>query len=196
MSLLLQDPAQGVEDLGPGAQRLGERRGADRHDHELLEVHAAVGVRPAVEDVHHRHRQHLAALGATVQACEVLVERHVRRSRGCACERHQTPSRALAPRRPLFSVPSRSFIALSTALIGVVAGERLRDFAVHMADRLRDPLAEIPLLVPVAELERLALPGRRARGTAARPHRAVVERDLDFNRRIPRESMISRPWTL
>ena len=68
MPLLLQDAAQRVEDLGAGAKRLGERRGADRHHHELLEVDAAVGVRAAVEDVHHRHRQHGAAVRAAVQA--------------------------------------------------------------------------------------------------------------------------------
>ena len=49
--------AQRVEDLGARAQRLGEGRHADRHDHELLQVDAAVGVRAAVQDVHHRHRQ-------------------------------------------------------------------------------------------------------------------------------------------
>ena len=35
-------------------------RRADRHDHEFLEVDAAVGVRAAVEDVHHRHGQQCA----------------------------------------------------------------------------------------------------------------------------------------
>ena len=55
--------AQRVEDLGAGAQRLGERRQADRHHHELLEVDAAVGVRAAVQDVHHRHRQQVRAVG-------------------------------------------------------------------------------------------------------------------------------------
>ena len=31
---------------------------AERHHHEFLEVDAAVGVRAAVEDIHHRRRQH------------------------------------------------------------------------------------------------------------------------------------------
>ena len=55
-----------VEDLGAHAQRLGERRRADRHDHELLEVDRVVGVRAAVEDVHHRHGQHVRRLAAEV----------------------------------------------------------------------------------------------------------------------------------
>ena len=34
-----------------------KRGGADRHDHEFLEVDRIVGMGAAVEDVHHRHRQ-------------------------------------------------------------------------------------------------------------------------------------------
>ena len=76
---LLQDAAQRVEDLGADAERLGERAGADRHHHELLEVHVAVGVRAAVQDVHHRHRQQVGALAAdqrVAQRADVLVEGH------------------------------------------------------------------------------------------------------------------------
>ena len=43
-----------MEDLHPPAQRLGKRLRAHRHHHELLEVDVVVGVRAAVEDVHHR----------------------------------------------------------------------------------------------------------------------------------------------
>ena len=52
----VEDAFQGVEGLGPVAQRLGEGRRADGHDHELLEIHAVVGVLAAVEDVHHAAR--------------------------------------------------------------------------------------------------------------------------------------------
>ena len=52
----MQQRLERVVGLRPPAQRLGERRGADRHDHELLEVDVVVRVRAAVEDVHHRHR--------------------------------------------------------------------------------------------------------------------------------------------
>ena len=71
---LLEDRAQRMEDLGARPQRLAERGKAHRHDHELLEVHVGVGVRAAVEDVHHRHRQAVAAGGAG-QRRDVGVER-------------------------------------------------------------------------------------------------------------------------
>ena len=35
-----------------------KRRRADRHDHEFLEVDRIVGMHAAIDDVHHRHRQH------------------------------------------------------------------------------------------------------------------------------------------
>ena len=50
-----------MERLGAVAQRLGETRRANRHDHELLEVDVVVGVLAAVDDVHHRHRQRVRA---------------------------------------------------------------------------------------------------------------------------------------
>jgi hypothetical protein len=48
---------QRVEHLGAHAHGLGDARRADRYDHELLEVDVVVGVHPAIDDVHHRHRQ-------------------------------------------------------------------------------------------------------------------------------------------
>ena len=53
----LQLGVQRVVDLGAPAQAFGERRRAERHDHELLEVGRVLGVLAAVEDVHQRHGQ-------------------------------------------------------------------------------------------------------------------------------------------
>ena len=66
VALLLQHGLERVVDLGAGAQRLAEGRRADRRDHELLDVHVGVGVRAAVEDVHHRHRQQVRVRAAEV----------------------------------------------------------------------------------------------------------------------------------
>ncbi len=62
----MQRALQRVEDLGSHAQAVPERARADRDDHELLEVDLVVGVRAAVEHVHHRHRQHVGRLAAEV----------------------------------------------------------------------------------------------------------------------------------
>ena len=63
---LVEDGLQVVVGLGAPAQRLGERRGPDRDDHELLDVDVVVGVHAAVEHVHHRNRQHVGADPADV----------------------------------------------------------------------------------------------------------------------------------
>ncbi len=187
-----------MEDLRPGANRVGERRRADRHDHELLEVDAAVGMRAAVEDVHHRDRERRLRLG-WIEPAEVRVERHA--VRPCAAARAsaiETPRIALAPSRPLFGVPSSSIRnAIDGALIGLASRQRRGDLAVDVADRLRHALAEIAALVAVAQLERLALAGRRAGRHRRAPERAAVERDLHFDRGVaPRIENLSAVYGL
>ena len=71
-ALALQHGLERVVDLGAPAQRLAEGRRADRRDHELLDVDVGVGVRAAVEDVHHRHRQQVR-----VRAAEVAEQRQL-----------------------------------------------------------------------------------------------------------------------
>ena len=65
-ALGLEHGLEGVVDRRARSQRLGERRRTDRRDHELLHVDVAVGVRAAVEDVHHRHRQQVGVRAADV----------------------------------------------------------------------------------------------------------------------------------
>ena len=63
---LVQQRLQVVVRLDRPAQALAERRRADRHEHELLDVDVVVGVGAAVEHVEHRHRQHVGAGAADV----------------------------------------------------------------------------------------------------------------------------------
>ena len=89
---------------GALAQGFREIWCADRSDHEFLEVDGVVGMRPAIQDVHHGHGQ---------QRC---LRR--RRDSGRAADRwsraaalavaSDTPRMALAPSRFLLSVPSSS----------------------------------------------------------------------------------------
>ena len=74
---VVEGALQGVEDLHSDAEALREARRPHRHDHELLEVDLVVGVRAAVQHVHHRHRQHVRRL-----APEVAPERRARLRRG------------------------------------------------------------------------------------------------------------------
>ena len=68
-SRIMQNLLQRVVDLGAPTKRLGERGGADRHDHELLEVDVVVRMNAAVQDVHHRRGEQMS-----VRATDVLVQ--------------------------------------------------------------------------------------------------------------------------
>ena len=60
IAALLQNAFQRVEYFHAHAQRFGKLARAVRDDHELLRVHRIVGMRAAVEDVHHRNGQQFA----------------------------------------------------------------------------------------------------------------------------------------
>ena len=68
----MQQLLEHVVGLGSPAQGLREAGSADRHDHELLEVHVVVGVGTTVEHVHHGNGQYVG-IGAT----DVAVERNL-----------------------------------------------------------------------------------------------------------------------
>ena len=171
-----------VEDLGAHAQRLGERSRADRHDHELLDVDRVVGMGAAVDDVHHRHRQHAGR----------RRRRHSGRAAGpAACAAalataRLTPRMALAPRRPLFGVPSRS---ISSASIAAWSSASMPDSASKISPltastALQHALAAVAALVAVAQLDRLVGAGGGARGHGGAAEGAVSRVDIDLDGRI------------
>ena len=145
------------------------------HDHELLEVDLVVGVRAAVEHVHHRHRQHVRRLAAEVAPQRLAAPPRPRRApppatrRGSrwrpgatcsACRR----ARSARSSRPRWSNASRPL-------------HRLGDLAVDVGHGLADALAR-PGVAAVAQLGRLELAGRRARGHGGAPVRARAQRQL------------------
>ena len=48
-----------MKDFRAGTKRFSESRQTEGHDHELLQVNAAVGVGAAIQDVHHGSWQHV-----------------------------------------------------------------------------------------------------------------------------------------
>ncbi len=170
-----------VIDLGTHPHRLSERTRADRDDHELLEVDLVVGVRPAVDHVHHRHREHVGRLAAQVapQRQPLLGGRGVgRRQRD---RENRVGSEARLGRRAV----ERDQHPVERRLArGVLAVDRGRDLAVDVLDGPRHALAE-PVRATVAELGRLELAGRRAGGNRRPSPRAGAQAELDLDRRVP-----------
>src|SRR5580765_3736389 len=180
----LQNAAQGVKDFGAPAQRLGKRRRAERHDHELLKIDARIGVRAAVQDVHHRHGQRERV--AAVEIADVSIEWNLLRRGSRAKRRHRHAEQGIGA-EAAFSrrAVERNHRFVQPALIEIAADDRLGDLAVHVRDRLPDAFTKVPGLLPVAELEGFAFARGRARRHRGAAARAAVDRHLDFHRRIP-----------
>ena len=124
-----------VEDFGAGANRLGHRGGTDRHHHEFLNVDRVVGMNPAVDDVHHRHRQ-----GAREDAADIAVERlrEVGGGRLGAGEADAEDRVGAEPGLVRRAVELDQHAVERQLVLGVEAGERIEDLAV---DRSRPPAA-------------------------------------------------------
>ena len=129
-----------VEDLGAHPQALRERAGAGRDDHELLEVDGVVGVRAAVEDVHHRHRQHARGVAAEVAPQRQPLLDGGRVGGGQRDAEDRVGAQAALVRRAV-ELDQR---AVERGLVGrVEPGDGLGDLAVDVADGLRDALAAV-----------------------------------------------------
>ena len=176
-ALLLQHRLQRVVDLRALAQRLGEGRRADRGDHELLDVDVGVGVRAAVEDVHHRHRQQVR-----VGAADVPVERQVRAVRGRPGHGERDAEDRVGAELGLVgrAVELEHRLVDQPLVVGLEALDHRGDVLHDGLDRLQHTLADVPLAA-VAQLDRLERAGGRATGHRGARERAVVESDLDLH---------------
>ncbi len=95
----------------------------------------------------------------------------------------ETPRMALAPEPALVRRAvelDHDLVDLDLLLDGLIA-QRLEDFAVDGLDRLLHALAEITLLVAVAQFDRLMRAGGGARRNGGTADRAVFQHHIDFN---------------
>ena len=150
-----------VVGLRSPAQRLGEGGGTDGDDHELLEVDVVVW--------RARRRSARSSSGPAARG----RRRRRRSGRAASTPRPRPPSRprarqprmALAPRRDLFGVPSRSISAKSIAALVecVEAPEAVGDLAGHVRHGLRARPCRRS-----GRRRRAARPPRRSRSTRRR----------------------------
>ena len=135
-------------------QRLREGSGADRHEHELLEVDVVVGVGPAVDDVHHRDREHVG-----VGAAHVPVQRQLELVGRGLGHGQRGAQDGVGPQPALVVGPVEGDeLAVEPALVeGLEPHDRVADLAVDGLDGPEDPPAAIPVAA-VAPLDGLVLP--------------------------------------
>ncbi len=170
-----------MKGLGAPAHGVRERRRADRHDHELLEVDRIVGVGAAVDDIHHRGRQ-----DARRRAADVAVKRQARgvRRRLGDRERYAENGVGAEPRLVRRAVEGDHRLVDSELIFGVEPGHRIEDVAIDGLDRPQDALAAEAALIAVAQLHRFARSGRGARRNGGPTHGAVLENHINLDRRI------------
>ena len=167
-----------VEHLGAHAQPLLERRCAHGTDHELLKCDGSVGVRTAVDDVHHRHGQRLG-----VRTADITVEGHAEivGSGAGHGQRYAEDGVGTQIRLGLRAVEGDHRL-VDTHLIGHVhADDRGSDLLVDVLHGVQHALAQIAALVAVTKLEGLVLARRRAAryGCTAECARYGTNFDLD-----------------
>ena len=173
--------AQRVKNFRAGAHRLRKRGDAERHDHEFLKIDRIVGMDAAIDDVHHRHRQEARRCAADIAIERQLVGGGGRLGDG---ERHAEDGIRPEPAFVRRAVERDHGLVDLDLRLGIHAAERLKNLAVDRLDRVAHALAEIALLVAVAQFDRLMGPRgspRRHPGAAAR---AVLQHDIDLHGRI------------
>ena len=179
-SPLLEHLLQRVIDLGGDSNCVGERVGAGRHDHELLEIDRVRSVHAAVDHVQHRDGQ-----GRGTLAAEVAEER-LRGVRGSRLRRRERDSQDGVRTEPALV---RGAVELDQAPVESILPGRLHsehrvpDLPSRVRDRLRDALAAVGRSA-VPQLDRLVHSRRRSRGNRRASHRTGFEHDVDLDRRV------------
>ena len=145
----MQNLLQGVIDLRAPTQRLSERGCANRHDHELLEIHVVVCVLAAVQDVHHRRGQHVS-----VCAANILVKRKL-----CGLcsslgnSQRSTKNGVCAEIALVFGAVKLKHDCIDTALIvGFHTDKSIGNFFVDVSNSLQRALAQVTLGIAIAKL--------------------------------------------
>ena len=181
VALGLEHGLEVVEHLGAAAEGLGEAFRPEGDDHELLDVDVVIRVRAAVEDVHERDGQ-----DPGVDAAEVAVERQARGDRGgLGGGEADAEDRVGAQLALVLGAVGGDQGGVEGALLGGVhADGGLGERAVDVGHRLRDTLAQVALLVAVAELDRLVGAGAGPRGHGGPAERAVGQDDVDLDGRV------------
>ena len=181
MAGLLQRGFQRVEDFGPHAQGLAEAVRAHRHHHEFLEIDGVIGMRTTIDDVHHRHRQ-----GAGRGAADIAVKRQAGSISGGLGDGQRNPQNGIGAELCLVgrAVQLDHRLIDGDLVLGLHAGQRIKDIAVDGRHRLGDALAHVTGLVAIAQFHRLMGAGRGAGGYRRASHRTVFQHHVNLHRRI------------
>ncbi len=178
----LQNRLEVVENFSAHAQCIGEVLGANRLNHELLNVDVVVGVLTTVDDVHHRHRHGVDAGGA-VQVGDVRVQRHaLGLCSSLGSSQGNSQDGVGAQSSLVLGAVQLDHRAVQLGLSGrITANQQLADGAIDIGNSLEHALAQITALVAITQFQRFARTGGGAGGCASAAHDAAFQNHVRFN---------------
>ena len=168
-----------MEAFSAGTERFGERRHADRQEHELLEVDACLRMGAAVQHVELRHRQHHRPFVA-----ETAIQRQALDHCGCVTARQAHREDGVGTEvRLVRRAVKRDHPRVERRLVHDIEPHQLRtDHADHVGECVAHALAAVALWVAIAKLDGLVDP--RA-GAAGHP-RASLDTARECHHRLER----------
>ena len=174
-----------MEDFDAHSQGFLKRFCAHGHGHKFLHVHGIVGMRAAIQNVHHRHGKRIAGRVAR-KPREIFVQRLPRSRSGRARGRHGNGEDGVRAKIPFVrravgfdhAVVDRSLVG------GIEASYRAGNLAIHAGDGLAHALAEVARFIAIAQFDGFVLAGGRARGHCGAARCAAFEDDIRFHGRI------------
>ena len=171
-----------MKDFDAHAQGLIKRLCAHRHGHKFLKVHGIIGVRAAIQNVHHRHGKRVAGRIARIPR-EIFVQRLVRRGCGRARRRHGNGEDGVGAKIAFVRrAVGLDHAAVERALVGgVEAGHRAGNLAVHVGDGFEHAFAEVARFVAIAQFDGFVLAGGRARRHCGTAERAAFKDYIRFH---------------
>ena len=169
-----------VEDFRPHAHGFAEAFGADRHDHEFLEIDRIVGMCAAIDDIHHGHRQ-CAGGGAADITIERQTGRLGRRTRDCEGDTQDGigAEAGLVGR----AVQIDHCLVDLQLVFGFQAADSLEDLAIDGINGVLNALAHVTVTT-VTQFNGFMSAGGGARRNCGAAKRAVFQEYVDLNGRV------------
>ncbi len=174
----MQDFLERVEYFGAVADRFAKAWCTDWDDHEFLDVQVIVGMRAAVNDVHHWHR-HLHGAGTA----EITIQRQAGFFRCGLGNGHRYRQHGVGAEAAFVfgAVKVDQSTVEESLFVGIEAHDGFGNFSVDMLASFQHAFAEITALVAIAQFDCFTRTGRRTGGHGRAAHDAGFQQDIALN---------------
>jgi hypothetical protein len=182
IAVLFQRGLERVGNFHAPAERFAERGSTDGHGHEFLEVHGAIGMGAAIEDIHHRNGQEIRGRVRGI-AGKIFVERLLQSGGSGAGGGHGDGEDGVGAETGFRgrAVEGDHFVVEGALVGGVETGDGFGDFGVGVVDRFQDALAKIFGFVGIAEFEGFVFTGGGAGRNSGAAESAGFEGDVGLD---------------